>query len=386
MSELPESGGGGGVGPLNLLRARMRSGELEPDANQALAAERLQVLWVQLRDYDPPPLRSTNEGLLARLWRRRPAEGADDPRPNGLYLVGAVGRGKSMLMDMFFGAAQVARKRRVHFHHFMQDAHARIHTWRRENPAGADPVPPLADAIAAEAALLCLDELQITDIADALILGRLFEALFQRGVVMVITSNTPPGRLFEGQPGRDAFLPFIALLQQKLDLLVLDGPQDWRRRQVAHPRWLVPADAAASAALDAAFDDLSGGTAIRTERLTVMGRGLEIPAAAGVARSAFAALCGRPLGPGDYLAIATHFDTMMIDDVPLLGAARRDETRRFIILIDALYDHRVQLFATAAAVPDELCPDGEWAGSFVRTASRLTEMQGEAWSRQPHLT
>jgi cell division protein ZapE len=293
-----------------------------------------------------------------------------------------------MLMDLFFGAAQVARKRRVHFHRFMQEAHARVHGWRRANPQGDDPIPPLADAIAAEAALLCLDELQITDIADALILGRLFEALFQRGVVVVVTSNTPPGRLFEGQPGRDAFLPFIALLQQRLDLLVLDGPRDWRRGGLAGaPRWLVPADARARAALDAVFRTLSAGAVAAPERLTVMGRRLDVPCAAGgVARFDFPALCAQPLGPGDYLALATHFEALVLDAIPLLGERRRDETRRFIILVDALYDHRVQLFAAAAAPPDALCPDGEWAGAFARTASRLVEMQAEAWAGLAHLT
>ena len=217
------------AGPLPALRARIGAGRLRSDPSQLLAAERLQALWVALRGYDPPPRdEAGGSGLLTRLWRRRPTEGADEARPDGLYLVGAVGRGKSMLMDLFFGAARVARKRRVHFHQFMQEAHALSHAWRRAHPDGADP-PPLADAFVAEAALLCLDELQIDDVADALLVGRLFEALFARGVVLVVTSNTPPGKLFEGQPGRDAFLPFIGLMQQRLDLLVLDGPSDFRR-------------------------------------------------------------------------------------------------------------------------------------------------------------
>lgn len=376
-------------GPLPALRARIRAGALHADPSQLLAAERLQGLWSRLRGYDPPPLRADPAGgMLGRLLRRRPAEGADEARLGGLYLVGDVGRGKSMLMDLFFGAASLARKRRVHFHAFMQEAHRRIHAWRGAHPDGADPIPPLADALAGEAALLCLDELQITDIADALILGRLFEALFARGVVVVATSNTSPGRLFEGQPGRDAFLPFIALLQQHLDLLVLDGPRDFRRGgPPVGSRWLVPADADARKALDAAFNALAGGAPLRAERLTVMGRRLDVPHAAGVvARFDFAGLCGSPLGAGDYLALATHFDALVLDDVPRLGGERRDETRRFIVLVDALYEHRVQLVASAAAAPDALCVDGDWAAAFARTASRLVEMQGTAWAGMAHLT
>ncbi len=380
-------------GPLPVWRAQVTAGLIQPDPAQQAAAERLQGLWAALRGYNPT-LRSALSGqmperkVLGRLLRRRPADGENRPSPNGLYLVGEVGRGKSMLMDLFFASAQVTRKRRTHFHSFMQDVHARIHAWRQKNPAGADPIPPLADAIAAQAALLCFDEFQITDVADALILGRLFQALFARGVVVVATSNTPPARLFEGKPGRDAFLPFIAMLQDKLDVLVLDGEQDWRRVRLRGTRvWHVPADAAAGWALDRAFAGLAGGAAPQPRQLMVMGRLLKIPLAAGsVARFRFGALCEEPLGPGDYLAIATHFHALILEGVPLLGGERRDATRRFIVLIDELYDHRVKLVASAAAEPDALCPDGEWAMAFRRTASRLIEMQDEAWLALPHLT
>jgi cell division protein ZapE len=379
-------------GPLPAWRARVAAGLFQPDPAQQAAAERLQNLWTALRGYNP--IRSPHSGhtqpggLIGRLLRRRPVEGEGDQSPHGLYLVGEVGRGKSMLMDLFFGSAQVARKRRTHFHAFMQDVHARIHAWRQTHPAGADPIPPLADAIAAGAALLCFDEFQITDVADAMILGRLFQALFARGVVVVATSNTLPSRLFEGQPGRDAFLPFIAMLQDSLDVLVLEGERDWRRVRLRGKRtWHVPADAAATRALDAAFAELSGGAAAKPRRLMVSGRFLQIPLAAGsVARFGFAALCQAPLGPGDYLAIATHFHALVLDGVPLLGGEQRDATRRFIVLIDALYDHRVKLVASADAEPDALCRDGDWAPAFQRTASRLIEMQDEAWVALPHLT
>ncbi len=263
----------------------------------------LQDLWGKLRGYDPPP-RPAEAGFLSRLLRLRAVDDAPEGKPSGLYLVGAVGRGKSMLMDLFFEAANVRRKRRIHFHRFMQDAHARIHAFKRAHPEIDDPIPPLADAIAAEAALLCLDEFQVNDIADAMILGRLFEALFERGVVVVTTSNTRPDDLFKGQPGRDAFLPFIALLNQHLDVLEMNAARDFRRARLRGLRtWHVPADARARRELDAAFLEMTGGAAPRPESLMVTGRRLIVPAAAeGVARFDFARLCGAALGPGDYLA------------------------------------------------------------------------------------
>ncbi len=382
LSDLPPAA----AGPLAAYRARLGTGELATDPAQALAAERLQELWARLRGYDPPPRPEPAGGLLARLLRRKPADWAPEGAPNGLYLVGDVGRGKSMLMDLFFATAQVARKRRVHFHAFMQEAHGRFHALKRD-PAIADPVPPLADALAAETALLCFDELQVTDIADAMILGRLFAALFERGVVVVATSNTAPDDLFRGQPGRDAFQPFIDLIKRHLDLLVLEDGQDWRRgRRRSLPCWQVPADAMATRALDAAFAEWAEREAAPAT-ITVLGRTLAVPLAAGrVARFEFADLCARPLGPADYLALATHFRALVLDDVPRLSPANFDEARRFITLIDALYEHRVKLYATAAAAPDTLYRSGEGAAAFTRTASRLMEMQSEAYLALPHLT
>ena len=311
-----------------MWRDQVASGRLAADDAQRLAAERLQDLWVKLRGYDPPP-QLARAGLMGRLLRRRPAEGAPDARPNGLYLVGEVGRGKSMLMDLFFDCAQVARKRRIHFHRFMQEAHTRIHAWRQANPTSDDPIPPLADQVAREAALLCFDEFQVNDIADAMILGRLFAALFERGVVVVATSNTAPRDLFRGKPGRDAFLPFIDLLENSLDVLVLQGERDYRRARLrGMPLWHVPANARAEAALDNAFRQLTAGAPAAPERLLVMGRTLAIPhAAAGVARFDFAALCGTALGAGDYLALATHFHALVLDGVPRLSPDNYDEAR-----------------------------------------------------------
>ncbi len=375
------------TGPLGAYRALIDQGSLSPDAAQRLAIERLQDLWVKLRGYDPAP-HPPPGGLFARLWRRRPTEGAPDDRPNGLYLVGDVGRGKSMLMDLFFEVAEVPRRRRVHFHRFMQEVHARIHAWRAANPAGEDPVPPLAERIAAEAALLCFDEFQVNDIADAMILGRLFTALFDRGVVVVATSNTAPADLFRGRPGRDAFLPFIALLQERLDVLLLQGERDYRRARLRGGAvWHVPADARAERALDEAFRQLTGGAPAAPDRLLVMGRMLQVPlAAAGVARFDFAALCGAALGAGDYLALATHFHALVLDEVPRLSPDNYDVARRFIVLVDALYDHRVKLVASADATPDQLYRRGEGAQAFERTASRLEEMQSQDYLALAHLT
>ena len=376
-----------GAGPLPAYRAMVAAGALVPDPAQTLAAERMQDLWTKLRGYDPPP-RPAETGFLSRLLRLRAVDEAPEGKPNGLYLVGAVGRGKSMLMDLFFGAAEVRRKRRVHFHRFMQEAHARFHALKRAQPEIDDPIPRLADMIAAEAALLCLDEFQVNDIADAMILGRLFEALFQRGIVVVTTSNTRPDDLFKGQPGRDAFLPFIALLNQHLDVLEMNAARDFRRSRLRGLRtWHVPADARARRELDAAFRELTGGAPPRPESLRVAGRRLVVPEAAeGVARFDFATLCGAALGPGDYLAIATHYHALVLEDIPRLSPDNFDEARRFITLIDTLYDHRVKLLASAEAMPDQLYECGENARMFERTASRLTEMQSQDWQALPHLT
>jgi len=373
-------------GPLAAYRALVQGGSLVADDAQQLAIERLQDLWIKLRGYDPPP---RPQGFsLSRLLRRRPTEGAPEDRPNGLYLVGDVGRGKSMLMDLFFEQIAIARKRRIHFHRFMQEVHARIHEWKKANPGGDDPIPKLADRVAAEAALLCFDEFQVNDIADAMILGRLFQALFDRGVVVVATSNTAPGDLFRGKPGRDAFLPFIELLKQRLDVLLLQGERDWRRQRLrGMPTWHVPADARAERALDEAFRQLTAGAPAARDTLMVMGRILEVPlAAGGVARFDFATLCGTALGAGDYLALATHFTALVLDGVPKLSPDNFDEARRFIVLVDALYEHRVKLVASAEAVPDQLYVRGEGAKAFERTASRLEEMQSQEYLALAHLT
>lgn len=373
-------------GPLPAYRARVTAGELAPDTAQEAAAMRLHALWETLRGYDPPaPGPVAKPRLLGRLFGSRPP--AAPATPKGLYLVGQVGRGKSMLMDLFFAEAEVPRRRRIHFHRFIQEAHARFHAHKREHPEIDDPIPPLADRIAAEAALLCFDEFQVHDIADAMILGRLFQALFDRGVVTVATSNTAPDDLFRGQPGRDAFLPFIAILNRHVDVHLLDSARDFRRqRDRAFATWHVPADARADMALDEVFRAMGGGERPRPVDLTVMGRTLRVPLAAGkVARFDFEALCGTALGAGDYLAIAERFHTVVLDAVPRLSPDNFDKARRFIVLVDTLYDQRVKLYASAAAMPDQLYMRGENAAMFERTASRLEEMRSQDYLDSEHL-
>ena len=377
-----------GLGPEASYQARLAGGDLAEDPAQAAAIARLQALWQALRGYDPAPLDAAPKpaGLLGRLFGRASAPARQDP-PRGLYLVGEVGRGKSMLMDLFFETAEVPRKQRLHFHAFMQQAHRRIHGWKQVHGDSADPIPPLADSIAADAALLCFDEFQVHDIADAMILGRLFEALFARGTVIVATSNTAPDDLFKGQPGRDAFLPFIALIKRHVEVWPLAAARDYRRERIRSlPTWHVPADGRAEAALDAAFAALTGQERGTPIELPLLGRAIEVPEAArGVARFDFNQLCGKPLGPADYLAIAQAFHSLVVDGIPRLGPENFDKARRFITCVDTLYEHRCKLVASAASSPDQLYERGTNAAMFERTASRLAEMQSQEYLALPHL-
>jgi cell division protein ZapE len=370
-----------GDGPLALYRARRRAGQLQPDPAQQFAAEKLESLHRALIGYQPG---SGRAGWRERLGLARRRE---DP-PQGLYIFGAVGRGKSMLMDLFFETAPVEKKRRVHFHEFMLEVHDRLHRHRQEATAEGDDVAVLADAIAADATLLCFDEFQVTNIADAMLLGRLFAALFDLGVVVVATSNLAPEDLYAGGLQRDRFLPFIALLKERLDILELDGLVDYRLARLKGMRvYHQPLDAAAAAALDDAFAQLTDGAAGAPSTLTVQGRRLTVPQAAkGVARFRFADLCERPLGAADYIAIATHFHTLVLAEIPQMSRALRNEARRFMTLVDALYEHKVNLICSAAAAPDELYVDGDGAFEFRRTASRLMEMQSRDYLARPHLT
>lgn len=388
-------------GPLSLYRARRGTGTLRPDPDQELAAEKFESLYHALKGYRPQPSidggKTSSGGWLERfgLGRRRPAPPPPDiaaTAPQGLYLYGSVGRGKSMLMDLFFETAPADRKRRVHFHEFMLEVHQRLHDHRRSGKGKGDgpdeALPDLARALADEAWLLCFDEFHVTNIVDAMILGRLFTHLFDLGVVVVATSNWPPDMLYKDGLQRDLFLPFIALLKEKLDVLSLDGPTDYRLdRLMGVPIYHHPLGPAASAALDRAFAALTGGAAGGPTHLLVQGRRVEIPCAArSVARAGFWDLCGKPLGAADYLGIATHFHTLLIDNVPTMRDELRNEAKRFMTLIDALYEHKVNVVIAADGPPERLYPEGTHAFEFERTVSRLMEMQSEDYLQRQHLT
>ncbi len=369
------------AGPRAAYRARVDRGDLKPDPAQAAVAARFEALHTALARYRP----AERNGWLARLGLAR----APAP-PRGLYLYGGVGRGKSLLMDLFFASAPVAHKRRVHFHAFMLEVHARLHKWRQKAPAerdSKDPIPPLANKLVAEAWLLCFDEFQVTNIADAMILGRLFDALFARGVVVVATSNTAPDDLYAGGLQRERFLPFIDLIKAKLDVVVLDAGQDYRRGLIKGMQvYYTPLGAAASAALDEAFARLTGGAAGQPEELAVQGRRVVVPRAAkNVAMAHFAELCERPLGAADYGAMAARFHTLILDGLRAIGVDERDVARRFVTLVDELYEHRTKLICAAAAVPASLYPAGLHAAEFGRTVSRLYEMQSEAYLAAPQI-
>jgi cell division protein ZapE len=349
------------------------------DPAQAVAVEKLQSLHNALAHYQPPAAAASWRERFGLARRRADA-------PEGLYLFGGVGRGKSMLMDLFFAGAPVAAKRRVHFHEFMLEVHEALHRRRQRGEAG-DPIVPLAGELIEQAWLLCFDEFQVTNIADAMLLGRLFGQLFERGLVMVATSNLPPAELYAGGLQRDLFLPFIALLRERLDILELDGTIDHRRARLAGMAvYHTPNGAAAERALADAFARLTDGAPGASATLTVQGRRLLIPRTArGVALFDFASLCERPLGAADYLAIATHYHCVIVADVPRLSPERRDTARRFITLVDALYEHRTHLICSAEAPPDQLYPAGDAALEFRRTASRLVEMQAADYLARPHL-
>jgi cell division protein ZapE len=359
------------------------SGAIERDAAQLLIVDHLDQLAETLNQRGI----ATKGSALGWLFHKSRPE-----PPKGYYIWGYVGRGKTMLMDLFYDAVQSASKRRVHFHSFMADVHKRIHEFRQSVKDGAvkdtDPIPPVATALARESHLICFDEFTVTDIADAMILGRLFTALFDQGVVVVATSNVVPDRLYEGGLNRALFLPFIDLLSARMQVMELDARTDFRMEKLGGlPVYYTPADGQAAQAVDEAFARLGGGQVPKPMSLTVLGHALDIPfAMAGVARFHFADLCEKPLGASDYLAIAKKFHTVIIENIPQMGLERRNEAKRFITLIDMLYDNHVKLIASAQSQPHELylAEQGREAFEFDRTVSRLIEMRSQDYMSHAH--
>ena len=365
--------------------ALVSEGEIERDPAQLAVAARLTRLEERLARHRL----SRKSSQLGWLFG---GNARQEGPIKGLYIYGDVGRGKTMLMDLFFASSAVKRKRRVHFHEFMADVHERLNDVRRKIKSGAiaddDPIKLIAAALTAEAWLLCFDEFHVTDIADAMILGRLFTRLFEDGVVVVATSNVEPDELYKDGLNRALFVTFIALLQQHMDVVRLEAPKDFRLEKLSgQPVWYVPADEDAEVALDMSWQRLTGTLEGEPCDIHIKGRVIRVSEAAkGVARFTFHQLCEQPLGASDYLRIAREFHTIILDNIPVMDFPQRNAAKRFIALIDTLYDNGVKLVASAAAEPTSLylATEGYEANEFKRTASRLIEMRSEEYLAQPH--
>jgi cell division protein ZapE len=377
-----------GKGPLANLAARRAAGEIHADPVQEKVVLRLQAIHDQLAAMaNAQPIKT---GFLARLGfghAPKPPEG-----PHGLYIWGSVGRGKSMLMDLFFADAPVAKKRRVHFHEFMLEVQARLHRRRQElaargAPPESDTIVPIAKEIAAETRLLCFDEFQVTNIADAMILGRLFETLFEEGITVIATSNRAPDDLYKNGLQRDRFMPFIELVKQRLEVLELGGSQDYRMGRLRElDLYLTPLGAWATRKLDEAFRALSNGADGEPRVLRTQGRNVEVPRAApGVAMAHFMDWCAKPMGAADFLCIADNFHTVIVAEIPRMGPDSKDKAVRFVTMIDTFYERKVKFICSAAANPGGLYPEGDGSFEFQRTVSRLMEMQSPEYLNLDHI-
>jgi cell division protein ZapE len=364
--------------------ALIADGAISPDAAQAAAVEKLGLLEQRLAEHRRASKSSSLGWLFGSREKKSPLK--------GLYIYGKVGRGKTMLMDLFYESSRVANKRRVHFHEFMSEVHERIYDFRRKAKAGEipdeDAITLTANAIADDAELLCFDEFHVTDIADAMILGRLFTQFFNRGMVVVATSNVAPDDLYKDGLNRALFLPFIQMLDEKMDVVRLDARTDFRLEKLVKGRvWYVPADEHADRAIDEAWSRITLGRGGSPQDLVVKGRKLHVPqAAVGAARFSFPDLCVLPLGSADFLRLAHEYHTLVIERIPVMRFAQRNEAKRFIILIDSLYDNAVKLIASAQAQPHELyvADQGLELFEFQRTVSRLIEMGSQSYLALPH--
>ncbi|GHF19626.1 cell division protein ZapE [Kordiimonas sediminis] len=390
------------LGPRAAYNRMVEDGEIKPDAEQLRVIDQFERLYSELLDY--PEVSSKGPGLSIKSWRLSTLfrwTGGDRKPPKGLYIYGGVGRGKSMLMDLFHDVAPVKSKKRIHFHEFMLDVHARLKEWRSLDAKGRvarggrasedDPIPPVAHQIATEATLLCFDEMQVTDIADAMVLSRLFKELFERGVVVVTTSNRVPDDLYKDGLNRQLFLPFIGMIKDTLDIVPLDGPTDYRLdRLKGVTTYHTPINAETTAKLSEAFFRLTDRNVedrdkVPSEELEVQGRTLFVPKSArGVAVFSFKRLCANALGAADYLTIARHYHTVILVAIPRMGPQNRNEAKRFVTLIDALYEQGVKLLCSAEAEPADLYTFGDGAFEFERTVSRLMEMQSLDYLARGH--
>jgi cell division protein ZapE len=390
-SQLPPTAGpttSTSKGPASNLAARRAAGEVHADPVQEKVVQKLQAIYEQLVAMADHP--APKPGFLARLGLGHAAK--PPPGPRGLYIWGPVGRGKSMLMDLFFADAPVARKRRVHFHEFMLEVQARLHS-RREKlaaegaPPEADTIVPIAREIAQQTRLLCFDEFQVTNIADAMILARLFETLFGEGITVIATSNRKPDDLYKDGLQRDRFLPFIDLIKERLEILELGGEHDYRLDRLRNfDVYLTPSGAWANAKLDEAFRALSGGAEGEPRVLRTQGRDVDIPRAApGVAMAHYLDWCARPMGAADFLCIAEHFHTVIVADIPRMGPDSQDKAARFVTMIDTFYEKKVKFLCSAATAPSGLYVEGDGAFEFQRTVSRLMEMQSPEYLALDHI-
>ncbi len=344
------------------LLQKISSGALQNDILQIAVGSQLDRLALALEARE-------SQGFLARTFGSGPA-------PKGIYIYGAVGRGKTMLMDLFFENLAVTSKARIHFHAFMQDVHK-----RRQGLKSGDVIGAIAGQLAPLMQVLCLDEMQVSDIADAMIAGRLLQALMQRGTVIVTTSNVPPDGLYADGLNRDLFAPAIAMLNDALAVVSLDSPRDYRLGRVkAWESFVTPLGPAADAQVQRIWEQLTETVKGLPQDIAVLGRKLHVPEAAhGCARFSFAALCEAPLGPADYLALAQHYKTVFVQNIPALKTGQRNEAKRLVLLIDTLYDKGVRLVASSAKSPEQIYPKGDHRFEFSRTISRLQEMQSAAW-------
>ncbi|MCC3861667.1 cell division protein ZapE [Pseudemcibacter aquimaris] len=377
--------------PDQLYHEMLEKGELKEDPIQYQVVQKFQKLYQALKEKSDNGQRK----LLSKLFSKK----QENPHLKGLYIYGDVGRGKSMLMDLFYDLAP-GKKRRVHFHAFMLEIHQEMHDWRymsgddRIKKFGTkedDPIPPLAAQIAEHSPLLCFDEFQVTDVTDAMILGRLFQALFDRGVILVLTSNRIPDDLYKDGLNRGLFLPTIDMIKEKLEIIQLDGPTDYRlERMKGMAVYHHPLGEKATKALSESFwkltdHEVDDRSEVGPEEIEVQGRILHVPVASrGVAVVSFKKMCAAALGAADYLALAWKYHTIIMVGIPKLGPENRNEAKRFVTFIDALYENNVKFLCCAEASPEELYAEGHGHFEFQRTVSRLMEMQSKEYLAKGH--